>query len=228
MDAVFGHGERRTAHEMVRETLRRVILEGTLPAGTHLVQAEIAEQLRVSTTPVREALRDLVTEGLVELDPHRGAVVHSTSLDEVVEIYDLRGLLEPEAVRRAAANLTEEELGELEALHKAMDAEQDPVQWTELNRTFHRQVVAAAGSARLAETLHRLEDVAALYVGVALRSGQVQLDAGNAQHHELVQALRARDHDRAASVIAQHLQHTLEVVREAASTEEGVGFHATA
>lgn len=227
VELIFGPDQRRTAHQMVRDTLRRAILEGALPAGTRLVQAEIAEQLEVSTTPVREALRDLATEGLVQLDAHRGAVVHSTSLREVEEIYDLRGLLEPEAVRRATVNLTEEDLAELTALQEAMDAEQDAVRWTELNRTFHRQIVSAAGSDRLIETLHRLEDIAALYVGVALRSGEVRLDAGNAQHHQLLRALRERDPDRAAELIAEHLRHTLDVVRQVgAEVEEPATLHA--
>lgn len=214
MDSVFGQGERRTAHQMVRDTIRHAILDGALAAGTRLVQAEIAEQLQVSTTPVREALRDLATEGLVKLDAHRGAVVHSISLEEVEEIYDLRTLLEPEAVRRATNNLSDGQLAELATLQHAMDGEQDPVRWTELNRAFHRQIVAMAGSTRLAETLHRLEDIAALYVGVALRSSEVELNSGNAQHHDLLQALEDRDGDRGAQVISEHLQHTLDVVRQ--------------
>jgi DNA-binding GntR family transcriptional regulator len=66
---------RRTAHEYVRNSLREGILRGSLVGGTRLVQSEIASELEVSTTPVREALRDLATEGLVQLDAHRGAVV---------------------------------------------------------------------------------------------------------------------------------------------------------
>ena len=88
-------GTRQTAHEYVREVLRRSILNGDLPGGSRLVQAELAATLEVSTTPIREALRDLASEGLVRFDPHRGAVV--TELDDE----DLRDRLVQKGLARA-------------------------------------------------------------------------------------------------------------------------------
>ena len=81
---------RQTAHEYVREVLRRAILSGDIPVGSRLVQAELATTLEVSTTPVREALRDLASEGLIQFDPHRGAVVSELSGEELQEIYEIR------------------------------------------------------------------------------------------------------------------------------------------
>lgn len=221
MELSFGGGERRTAHQMVRDTLRRAILDGSIPARTRLVQAEIAAQLQVSTTPVREALRDLATEGLIQLDAHRGAVVHEASLAELREIYDMRRLLEPEAVRRAVANLTEDQLGDLAELQEAMDAEIDPVRWVELNRTFHRLIASAAHSKRLVETLHRLEDSAMMYVGVTLRAAGERLREGNAQHHALLDACRLRDGEKAAEVMVEHLAHTLAIVEDVHAQKPG-------
>ena len=209
--------ERRTAHQMVRDALRRAILEGSLRGGTRLVQSEIAARLQVSTTPVREALRDLATEGLIHLDAHRGAVVRETSLDEVLEIYDLRLLLEPEAVRRAAERIEADQLTALEGLQRRMDEELDPVQWVQLNRDFHRGLVGASRSRRLAGTLQHLEDVAAVYVGLALRAAGDHFARGNADHHELIEACRRRDGDAAAAIIRRHLQDTLRILQDAES-----------
>jgi DNA-binding transcriptional regulator YhcF (GntR family) len=86
--------KRQTAHQYVVESLRNAIVEGVLTPGTRLIQAAIAEELEVSTTPVREALQDLAAEGLVRLDPHRGAIVYGFDLAECREIYELRMLLE--------------------------------------------------------------------------------------------------------------------------------------
>lgn len=204
----FPEHDRRTAHQLVKDTLRRAILDGSLAGGTRLVQAEVAARLGVSTTPVREALRDLATEGLVRLDAHRGAVVHEVTPEELDELYDLRRLLEPEAVRRAAANLTVEELDELDALQRRMDAEDDVIKWIGMNRSLHQAIADAAGSKRLAQLLHRLEDEAAMYVGVSLRRQHTRLASGNVQHHALLDALRRRDGDAAAAAILDHLGHT--------------------
>ena len=99
-------GTRKTAHEFVREVLRRAILSGELTGSTRLVQAELAATLEVSTTPVREALRDLASEGLIRFDPHRGAVVEELSRDELNEVYAIRKVLEPLALTQALPNLT--------------------------------------------------------------------------------------------------------------------------
>lgn len=215
----FPEPDRRTAHQFVKDTLRRGILDGSLAGGTRLVQAEVAARLGVSTTPVREALRDLATEGFVRLDAHRGAVVHEVTSEELAELYDLRRLLEPEAVRRAAANLSNDDLDELDDLQRRMDAEDDVIQWIGLNRSLHWAIAEAAGSKRLAQLLHRLEDEAAVYVGVSLRRQHTRVDSGNAQHHALLDALRRGDGDAAAAAMLDHLRHTQSVASSGLSDE---------
>src|SRR5690349_18480778 len=107
---------RKTAHEYVKDSLRQAILRGAIPGGTRLVQADVASELQVSTTPVREALRDLATEGLIRLDPHRGAIVSQLSYGEAVEIQQICKLLEPEAMRQAALAITDDTLKQAHAL----------------------------------------------------------------------------------------------------------------
>ena len=189
--------QRATAHELVRSTLRSAILRGTLPGGTRLRQNDIATQLQVSTTPVREALRDLATEGLVDLDPHRGAVVHELGLVELREVYDLRRVLEPVAMRRAAASLRPETLARADELQRRMDTETDLVAWVDLNRRFHATLLDDGDRPRLRGILRTLQDSAAPYVGLLLQNRARDPDEANAEHRELLDALRAGDGDRA-------------------------------
>lgn len=209
--------ERRTAHELVRDTLRRAILRGTLAGGTRLVQAEIAAELGVSTTPVREALRDLATEGLVDLDAHRGASVHELELSEVQEIYSLRLLLEPEAMRRTSVELDEAALNRAELVQKQMDEELDNGIWADLNREFHGMLVDGLELPRLRSILHNLQDGAAPYVGRVLQRVDSLREQANSEHRELLAALRDKDGERAAEITEAHLGHTISALRETAA-----------
>ena len=207
-------GSRRTAHELVRDTLRQAILRGTLPGGLRLVQAEIATQLEVSTTPVREALRDLATEGLIRLDAHRGAIVRELEFSEVEEIYDLRMLLEPEALRRATANITAEELAYAASLQAQMDEETDAGVWADLNREFHATLVKAARAPRLITILQNLRDSAAPYVGLSLQTSEEQRRHANVHHRGILEAMRTGDADTAAAVALEHLESTRQILAE--------------
>jgi DNA-binding GntR family transcriptional regulator len=203
---------RRTAHEFVREALRQRILDGTLGGGSRLVQADIATQLQVSTTPVREALRDLATEGLIRLDAHRGATVVSLDMDDLREVYELRRTLEPLAMRWAATRITDEELHRAAALQERMDVEREVATWVSLNGAFHAVLSDAARSPRLSSMLQRLREGSARYVGLSFAFRQGQLEHGNADHHRLLDALRRRDADAAATIIVEHLDSTLSAI----------------
>jgi DNA-binding GntR family transcriptional regulator len=205
-------GERRTAHQMVRDSLRLAILDGTLRAGTRLVQADIAVRLGVSTTPVREALRDLASEGLIRLDAHRGAVVRETSLGEVREIYLLRRLIEPEAVAIAVHAMSPDTRAALERLQSEMDSGPDLGRWVALNREFHRLLNGAARLDRLAEILNQLDDNAAVYVNLALRANTDHRDSTNRHHRRLLEACRDGEGESAAKLVVEHLQQTLATI----------------
>ena len=213
---------RRTAHELVRDTLRRQILDGTLDGGTRLVQADIATQLRVSTTPVREALRDLATEGLIRLDAHRGATVVALDLDDVREVYELRKVLEPLAMRWAATRITPAELDRAAQLQARMDTEGDPAVWVGLNAEFHKLLTAAAQSPRLGAMLQRLHDSSVQYIGLSFSYRPSQMAHGNRDHHRLLTALRAGDADGAAAGIDGHLSSTLRAIEAAHAERAGL------
>lgn len=202
----------RTAHEHARTALRAAILDGTLAAGARLLQTELAAALGVSTTPVREALRDLATEGLVVFDPHRGALVRALALDEVREIYELRIVLEPLMVARVIDSITDAELDRAAGLCRDMDREPHISRWVELNRDFHAVFGKTDEGSRLATILAGLRDSAAAYVAVSLQAESLQIRQANDEHRRLVDIYRRRDEDAAVRLTVQHLQSTLAAV----------------
>lgn len=194
-----------TAYEYVLDVLRRGILSGEIEPGTRLVQSDVAEQLNVSTTPVREALRELTSEGLVRFDPHRGGVVQELGMEELDEIFELRKVLEPFSLRRAADRITDEELTEAESIIEAMDDESDLGAWVELNRRFHMIHHEAAGSPRLIGIMTPLQYASAQYVGRAVGRHPETRARAQQEHREIIAGLRAHDTDRLEAVILEHI-----------------------
>lgn len=210
---------RLTAHEFVRETLRRAILSGALPEGTHLIQSDIATQLSVSTTPVREALRDLVADGLAVSKPHVGTVVRGLDLDEFVELYEIRKALEPIIVRKAAVQITEENLEKAAQVQAELETlTDDPAKWADANWRFHTIIDESVKSTLLAPMLKHLQEMAAAYVAHSARTHKNWLRERNQEHVDLLAALRERDPDKAAEIIVRHLDITLSTVFSERST----------
>lgn len=209
------HPRPKTAHEYARQALRRLILAGELTGGTRLLQTELAQRLEVSTTPVREALRDLVAEGLVFFDPHRGAIVRSLQVAEVREIYELRMLLEPVMVRRVIDQLTDAALERAQGLQDRMDIEKDSMAWIELNREFHAVFYEPGQDSRLAHIIAGLQDAAAAYVGLSLKAEPARMASANADHRQLLAAYRGRETEAVVQATLDHLQGTLATIDEA-------------
>jgi len=207
--------ERQTAHEFAREALRRAIFRGELAAGQHLIQSEVAAQLGVSVTPVREAMRDLATEGLLVLDSHRGGTVRSTSRKDMEEILEIREKLEAMAVTLGVQNATDEELDRAAALAELMAGESDLGSWVELNRRFHRLLHDAMRSPHLTAIFNRLEDATALCTAQAQRFDPGIRRRANADHVKLLAAYRRRDADAALAILVTHSALSLSGLPEA-------------
>lgn len=206
---------RSTTQDAVAVSLRRAIVSGELPGGTPLVLSELAEQLGVSTTPVREAIRRLATEGLVDIVSYRSSVVHLPSADEIAEVYQLRMLLEPLAISRSVVQISPAELDAADELRRQMEATTDVGEWVVMNHDFHGILVDGAHSPILASLLATLRDAASLIVGLSIRTQPAQLTDGNADHAELIEAFRRGDVDRAVEVTREHLESTLSTMRDA-------------
>ena len=186
----------------VLEAIKHAILAGELRPGQSLVEAELAQQLGVSKTPVREALKTLAGAGLVTMSPYRGAAVRVIDPETAHAIYDLRLLLEPEAVRRAAARGGDTGAAGL-ALDRA-DASSDEAERSLANREFHRALYQECGNPLLVAALDDLRDQTALISAAAWQQQPSwQREAG--EHRTILAAAAAGDADRAGELLAAHI-----------------------
>ena len=214
------------AHAYAR--VRAAIVENRYPPGHRLVEQRIAEELGLSRTPVREALRMLEAEGLVVSERNRGAMVRPLSSTEVVDLYGLRIRLEAYAVEVATERATEAELGELVAAADAfgdvrrsvdVDAVEGVRQLHEANRRFHDGVVAAARHHRLASMLARTVDTPLVFQ--AFRSfGTAEIERSDTFHHLIAEAMCRRDANRAGALMAEHIAQGRDAVLDAMVTVE--------
>jgi DNA-binding GntR family transcriptional regulator len=193
------------------ERLRHRILIGDLRDGDRLAEEDLAESLGISRTPVREALRRLAAEGLVELLPNRGARVPTWDDHDVDDIFELRAVLESHAARRAALQADENVLGELASMCEAMEAitvnmrdEHGLAELAMINRQWHGAVVAAAGSPRLSGLVNSLVHVPVIMQTFKNYSATA-LERSLLHHREIVDALAVRDAEWASSVMRAHI-----------------------
>lgn len=204
-----------TAHGYVLQRMRQAILDGELPSGSRLIQAELAQQFDVSITPVREALRDLAGEGLVVFDPHRGSRVRSFDLGEVQEIYQLRMALEPLMVSRMIGQVDGDRLDEAARLIRKMERTKDINVWSDLNRRFHACFAEEGRTSRLSTILSGLRDSASVYVGLSLRASPERRAESDREHTQILEAYRRGDTEAATRLAVQHMRTTLVTIEEA-------------
>jgi DNA-binding GntR family transcriptional regulator len=189
----------------VHDTLRRLILEGTLEAGTEISQPELARRLSVSRTPLREALRLLEREGLVvDAGPHRSIKISPLSMEDLDDLYAMRVIGEGLAIWLTVPMLRPEDFERLERdieLTEAGDAD--------AHRRFHAGLRAAAWP-RLADHLERLSDHAERYQRAYLRQAHdsAVVAAKLAEHRRILDACLARDQPRARELLVDHLART--------------------
>lgn len=202
----YADADRHTAQSFVFNKLREEILSGRLPPGTRLRQADLGARLRVSTSPVREAFRQLATIGLVEIQPHRGAVVIEPLAPDLSHMYQVRALLEPMCTAWAAQRIGEQDLDVLAAtLEDAKEVSGVP-EITRLNRRFHAHIAEVSGNDYLAQVVLNLLDLSTPYIGMIFRTNVEALASKQAKEHgEIVQALRDRDPERAYAASLHHL-----------------------
>lgn len=200
--------------EEVFTMLRQAILTGKLQPGDRLVERELAEQLGVSRTPVREALRKLELENLVTHIPRKGVVVSEISRKDVIEIFDIRACLEGLAASLAAQKATRDELQGLRALLNEMEiaaSNRDYEELNEIHDEFHRRLFDIADSPRLVQMINSLSD----YISRFTKTGYSipgRSSAAMQEHQDLLEALEARDSSRAEKIAGHHVMNTKTVV----------------
>jgi DNA-binding GntR family transcriptional regulator len=170
---------------LVLEALKHAILTGELTPGQSLVETDLAGQLGVSKTPVREALKTLAGAGLVTMSPYKGAVVRSVTAQEARHLYDLRMLLEPEALGRSIAAGHDWTVARL-ALDRAATTT-DQAERSLANRDFHRELYGGCGNPMLIQILDDLRDQTALVSAAAWRRGD-DWRTEAAEHRAVLQA----------------------------------------
>lgn len=199
--------------EQVKERILQWILEGALAPGSRIIETRVAKELGVSQAPVREALRDLTTLGVVEMRPYRGARVRRPSKTDLVEAIEVRAELEALAARRAATKITPEELDELKVLidemHEMAEAG-DPHGHALNNTAFHGIVVRASGNRALERTWSMLEPYARTYVTATVPG--IDLVWLGDRHLAILEALAAGDADAAAETMRTHAREAEELV----------------
>ncbi len=204
----------RQLRQWVADRLRSDILEGRLQPGQWLRQQHLAAAHGVSQTPVREALKQLAAEGLVEHVPYRGIRVVTLSVEDVEDLYTCRAAVESVAARHAAAAVTADELEQLRSLCARMSACAMPAELGEyrrLNRRFHELVSAAGRRSYLLRTITQLWAAfpTMLWSNVprtAQTSAPGRDEPDAAEHAEILAALEARDPDRAEAAVRRHIQ----------------------
>lgn len=202
----------RTAQQMVVDQLRSEILSGKLPPGARVVQAEVARRMGVSTTPVREALRELASRRLLDLQPHHEVKVHTPTEQELVEVYEMRLLLEPAVITKVIDKSADDELRSAESFLKKMEHAADAAEWLHLARQFHTFIDGLARSPELVRMVSQLRDRSVHYTAVRLRSTPHRAEHRNAQHRALLEACLDRDRKRAIATVKQHVESTVALV----------------
>ena len=195
----------RTATDFVSDSLRRSILNGDLVGGTRLSLAEIASTFDVSTTPVREALRELSFEGLVRIDNYRGGSVTAVTKAEVEEIVKIRQVLEPMAAREAVDGMTTEILDQAKVILDEMAASDSWDVWVQGNRAFHRKIYDASSSRRLVSLIKSLQDTQVVFVSATLRKSPMLKETATRDHNDMIEAIVSGDIDRLIEITLRHL-----------------------
>lgn len=190
-----------------QEAYLRIVDEiraGDLRPGDRLTETDLADRLGISRTPVREAIRQLESDGLVTHTPRVGTTIRVLSHAEVAELYEMRMVLEATAARFAARAASAMELENLEAIHREMLAEADPVALASLNTQFHGALLDAARNRFLLKSMGAINTTFLILGRTTLEESDRAAEA-NVEHARILEALTARDGSAAESAMTAHI-----------------------
>jgi DNA-binding GntR family transcriptional regulator len=194
-----------SASTIIFDVLRKAIIEGELAEGAPLRQDEIANMFNTSRIPVREAISRLEEQGLIKTQRYKGAVVAGLSAEEAAEIFDLRALLEPEVLRDAVPKMSSECLAEARTHCMAFSESQNPMEWGNLNRTFHKTLYSASDLKYFIEVADNAMDRVDRYIRAQLVMSD-GMERAETEHLCILEACEAGDADRASLLLRDHIQ----------------------
>lgn len=209
--------ERRTLHDVVVSRIRDMIIEGLIPVGVRIHEGQLCQQLGISRTPLREALKVLASEGLVELIPSRGAMVRRLTKKDARDMLDVLAHLEAMAGGLTCQNATEAQIREVRRLHDEMlkfYAARDRLPYFKLNQQIHSLLIALTGN----ESLCLVHDILQTrmkrirYIG---DQREESWEAAVRDHEEMMAALETRDGPRLSAALVDHLKGTWERIKSA-------------
>ncbi len=208
---------RVTLHETVLNKIRDMIIEGKLPPGTRINEVHVGTMLGVSRTPLREAIKSLSSEGLVEIMPAKGAIVRSFSLKDIGDILETLKIIEQAAARLVCQRASDETIDGLVRMHERMllhYLRRERLPYFKLNQDIHAGIVEAAGNVILFQSHQQLQ--ARIKRIRFIGNEEDSRWAGAVDDHEaIMKALVVRDADQTAEALGLHLDRTLVRIREA-------------
>jgi DNA-binding GntR family transcriptional regulator len=199
---------RAPLHVQVAERLRLLIDSGELASGTRLNEIELCNTMGVSRTPLREAIRSLATEGLIELQPNRGAIVSIVSQEDVTEILPIMASLEGLGGRLAAMHMDQSKIAQVRKIHDQMISHyknNEVAEYFETNRLIHELITEGSGNQTLVDTINSLS----AKVRRARFTAQMTKESwakAVSEHEEMIAALEAQDPDRLEAILVQHVE----------------------
>ena len=208
--------DRTSLHEELTERLRMMIVEGVLPDGEKVPERELCEKLGVSRTPMREALKVLAADGLLTLEPNRGARVRAITLEDLEEVFPLMGALEALAGELACRHISEPQLAELRLTHQIMLEHfhsEDMPGYFKHNQRIHELIMEAASNPTLASMYRSLAIRVRRARYLANMSKERWQQAVN-EHEQIMEALEQRDGERLGAILKRHLENKFATVRQ--------------
>ena len=206
--------------EMVFESLREAIIHGRLKPGERLMEIQLAEEMGVSRTPVREAIRKLELEGFVVMVPRKGAYVAGISLKDIVDIFEVRAALEGMAAGLAAERITEEEMDELERslLMINVTGEDDLAAIVKADAAFHELIYKASRNQRLVQIITHLQEQIQRFRMTSLsQPGRTKIVLD--EHKKIVEAISDRNVELAQTLAREHIENAEQILLNALKGE---------
>jgi DNA-binding GntR family transcriptional regulator len=214
-----------TLTEKIHSSLEEAILEGKLKPNDRLVEEELSRTFKISRGPIREAFRLLERDGFIKIIPRKGAIVQEISTEDILDVYEIRSVLEGLAVRLACAKATDKELKKLEAIYEAMEnlrKDTDTVRrakkYKKLNREFHNTIIGMSKNKKIMDIYANFQKQIVWFQTVTL-SVELRCDVSLREHKELLNCCLKRDADGAEKTARSHLENAVKIIMAEARSE---------